>query len=137
MSANRLLGLRLQSYYIFFISPNIPHKNPHFTLQLVSFFLVTYKKDTTLYLQLLFMSRGERYVVERHELRHSISYKTKELPTWTTLLLFLRNYEFSIHNSQFSLLLYSSLSSSQTCDWHTEWRATCVVHTYLSAELNR
>ena len=49
--------------------------------------------------QFLFRSRGERYVVKRHELRHSISYKTKELPTWATLLLFLRNYEFSILNS--------------------------------------
>ena len=112
MSANRLLGLRLQSYYIFFILPNIPHKNPHFTLQLVSFFLVTYKKDTTLYLQLLFRSRGERYVVKRHELRHYIScYKTKELPTWTTLLLFLRNYEFSIQNSKF-IILNSHYSST-------------------------
>ena len=99
MSANRLLGLRLQSYYIFFISPNIPHKNPHFTLQLVSFFLVTYKKDTTLYLQLLFRSRGERYVVKRHELRHSIScYKKKSCHLGNSFAI-LRNYEFLIQNS--------------------------------------
>ena len=44
-------------------------------------------------------------------------YKTKELPIWTTLLLFLRNYEFSIQNSKF-IILNSQLpdySSTAAC----------------------
>ena len=51
--------------------------------------------------------------------------------------LFMRISPADWQDSFLLLLLNGSLGGCEACDGHTEWRARCVVHTDLSAELHR
>ena len=66
--------------------------------------------------------------VTRFFLRVYLSTKQRQAPSADACLLFI--------NGLYKLLLNSCLRGCQSGDRHAEWRAACVVHANLGAELN-